>query len=214
MVCWAMHHPLFSSRSPSRPTALRLGILCTLLSLSAVASPSRADLVPEPPPECTGKPDGTFCSQGDGTAGLCATEQDARRPGRSYRVCRRDKNECDRLAIGAVCHGYLGKPSHCREFHNAERNERWRTCQADDIAAPATAAPAGTPTAAPATASAAASDPAPATAVPAVSKPKGMFGCSQAGGTSSGPFGLFMAALSVALAALVSRRSAVRARQA
>ena len=32
-----------------------------------------------------GKPDGTFCSPADGTAGECVTQKDARRPGRSYR---------------------------------------------------------------------------------------------------------------------------------
>lgn len=112
-----------------RPSLLTgAGLLTALLSLS----PAVADLVPEPPAECVGKPDGTFCSLGDGTAGQCVTEKDARRPGRSYQGCKKDTHECDRLAVGAVCHGYLGKPAHCREFRSPERGETWRSCQADD----------------------------------------------------------------------------------
>ena len=112
-------------------------------SLLCFAGPAAADLVPSPIPECVGKPDGTFCKLNDGTAGQCTTHQDSRRPGKSWTSCAKDPHECDKLEIGASCHGYLGKPSHCREFSDAEKNKKWRTCQADEIAAEAPA-PAGT----------------------------------------------------------------------
>ncbi len=164
-----------------RPSLLTgAGLLTALLSLS----PAVADLVPEPPAECVGKPDGTFCSLGDGTAGQCVTEKDARRPGRSYQGCKKDTHECDRLAVGAVCHGYLGKPAHCREFRSPERGETWRSCQADDpppasAEAPAATSPSAPPAAPTATASPAAPEPA----------KKGRFGCQVALGGRAAPLG-------------------------
>lgn len=165
-------------------------------------SPAVADSVPEPPAACVGKPDGTFCALPDGTAGLCATQKDARRPGRSYQTCMKDAHECDKLAIGAVCHGYLGKPSHCREFQNAERGERWRTCQADD---PPPAAPSSVEPAAPDSPAAAA---APSPSAPAR---KGLFGCQLAGGSPGGGLGGGFSGASLGvvaglLAALLGRR--------
>ncbi|MEI8257688.1 MAG: hypothetical protein WCJ30_18590 [Deltaproteobacteria bacterium] len=136
----------------SRPFAsvvLLLGVLC-------VPSMARADLVSPTPPDCVDRPDGTACIRGDGTAGVCLGSPDGRRPGRVNVTCAADAHECDRLPIGAECHGYLHRPSHCREFTNAARPDHWRACVADDTApgdaaseprgpsAPAT--PAATPT--------------------------------------------------------------------
>jgi hypothetical protein len=168
-------------------------------------SPAVADSVPEPPAACVGKPDGTFCALPDGTAGLCATQKDARRPGRSYQTCTKDAHECDKLAIGAVCHGYLGKPSHCREFQNAERGERWRTCQADDPPpAAAPAAPGSVEPAAPASPPAPPAAAAPATPAPAG---KGLFGCQLTLGSPGGaPPGGSVGVVAVLLAAALGRR--------
>lgn len=163
------------------PSRFRLQSVRSLFLAAGLllSSSAAADLVPSPIPECVGKPDGTFCKLADGTAGQCTTNQDTRRPGRSWQSCNKDPKECDRLAIGAECHGYLGKPSHCREFSDPDKGTKWRTCQADDVnsaAAPAAAAPA-----APAPA-------APAAATPAAEAPpakKGMFSCSAAPGAGS-----------------------------
>ncbi len=159
---------LFSHRTHR---ALALAFLSGLIG-PGVAS---ADLVPPPIPECVGKPDGTFCKLADGTAGQCVTNPDTRRPGRSWQSCQKDEHECDRLALGAECHGYLGHPAHCREFSNPEKTKTWRTCQADDSngaqaganSSSATTSPPPSPAAQPA---------APATP-PAK---KGMFGCAMA----------------------------------
>lgn len=170
-----------------------MGLLFSLLAVS----PAMADMVPDPPPECVGKPDGTFCSLGDGTAGQCITQKDARRPGRSYRGCKKDEHECDRLAVGAVCHGYLGKPSHCREFENKERGERWRTCQADE------SPPAVKTVAPPSEPAAAASSAAPA----APAAPKSRFGCQFAAGAMAAGGELpWVALLGLGLAMGRSRR--------
>jgi MYXO-CTERM domain-containing protein len=191
---------------PDRLFVLLARGLVWLLVLVGGLSGARADLVPMPPPECEGKPDGSFCGLGDGTAGACATVQDARRPGRSYRTCKKDPNECDRLEVGAVCHGYLGKPSHCREFENAETKKRWRTCQADEVTAPAAASPtpaaAAPPAAAPPppTAAPASAEPAPV----AAPKPRGLLGCSQTADAS--PAGLSVVAMGLALVVLRRRR--------
>lgn len=182
--------PPVPSRNLPRPRGLRVAVGLVFCMLAV--SPAAADTVPAPPPECVGKPDGTFCSLGDGTAGECVTTQDARRPGRSYRGCKKDEHECDRLAVGAVCHGYLGKPSHCREFENKERGERWRTCQADE--SPAIEKPAAPPPSDPAAAppSAAPTTPA-APAAPAA--PKSRFGCQLATGAMAGGGELTLVAL-------------------
>lgn len=176
--------PPIPSRNLSRPRGLRaaVGLLFCMLAVS----PAAADMVPDPPAECVGKPDGTFCSLADGTAGECVTQKDARRPGRSYRVCKKDEHECDRLAVGAVCHGYLGKPSHCREFENKERGERWRTCQADE--SPATEKNAAAPPSEPAAAA-----PSAAPAEPAA--PKSRFGCQFAAGAMAAGGELTLVAL-------------------
>ena len=200
-------HPL-RLRSSATRVSLRAGLVLTLICAGSAVPLAHADLVPTPPPECENKPDGTFCSIANGTAGVCATETDARRPGRSYRVCKRDASECDRLEVGAVCHGYLGKPAHCREFNNPDTKQHWRTCQVDDAAAPAAPSPSApaapsTVPAAPSTvpaASSTASEP----AAPAASKPKGLFGCSQIPGRAAGLPGLL--AISLAAAALRLRR--------
>jgi len=197
VICWAMRildtRRLFAAKSGF----LYRGLFLIVLGLAVGLPSASADLVPTPPPECENKPDGTFCSLGDGTAGACVTQQDTRRPGRSYRGCKKDLHECDRLEVGAVCHGYLGKPAHCREFSNAETKQRWRTCQVDDAAAPpadSTASPA-IPSAAPA---ATESTPAPA------KKPKGLLGCSQT--REASPTGLSLLAIGIALFALRLRR--------
>jgi hypothetical protein len=109
-------------------TALSVALLVPVVS--------HADLVVPPPPECVDRPDGTQCILDNGTAGVCTHRQDSRRPGRSYVVCEADAHECDRLAVGAECHGYLRRPSHCREFTN-DRNEHWRACMNDDTASSA-----------------------------------------------------------------------------
>ena len=179
--------PRFPSRNLPRPRGLRVAE-SLLFSLLAV-SPAVADMVPDPPAECVGKPDGTFCSLGDGTAGQCMTQKEVRRPGRSYRVCKKDEHECDRLAVGAVCHGYLGKPSHCREFENKERGERWRTCQADE--SPAAEKPTATPPSEPA-----AAPPSTAPAAPAApAAPKSRFGCQFAAGAMAAGGELTLVAL-------------------
>jgi hypothetical protein len=103
-----------------------------LLGLGA----ARADMAPGPPPEeCVGKPDGTFCLLPNGLAGMCKTGQWGRHAGRTWVHCAEDKAECDRLGVGAVCHGYLGQPAHCKEFTNAEKTT-WRICQVDGVDAP------------------------------------------------------------------------------
>jgi len=206
--------PIYPLRPRSFPTvaSLRAGLMCAVLCAGSALPLAHADLVPTPPPECENKPDGTFCSIANGTAGVCATETDARRPGRSYRVCKRDASECDRLEVGAVCHGYLGKPAHCREFNNPDTKQHWRTCQVDDAAAPAAPSPSA-PAAPSATAPApSATAPAPSTAAqpaapspaPAASQPKGLFGCSQTQGSAAGIPGLL--AIGLAAAALRLRR--------
>lgn len=202
--------PLSSNRWPHALAASGLPIAAGLLTALVALSPAGADMVPEPPQECVGKPDGTFCSLGDGTAGQCVTVKDARRPGRSYQSCRKDAHECDRLAIGAVCHGYLGKPSHCREFRNPERGETWRTCQADETPAAANptaptdpAATAGAPTAPPTSAPPTST---PTTAIPAPEK-KGLFGCQLAvGGAAPNVGGGSLGLLGVVAAWLLQRR--------
>lgn len=166
------------------PSRFRLRSVRHLILVGGLlfAGNAAADLVPSPIPECVGKPDGTFCKLADGTAGQCETHQDTRRPGRSWQSCSKDAKECDRLAIGAECHGYLGKPAHCREFSDPDKGTKWRTCQADDVngAGAPTAAPAATP-AAPAAAA-----PAPAVATPAEAPAKkGMFSCSAVPGAGS-----------------------------
>ena len=92
---------------------------------------AHADLVSPVPPECEGHPEGTACIRGDGTAGLCHINRDSRRPGRTFVTCEADAHECDRLVDGAVCHGYLHRPSHCHSFTNPSTHEHWRACVAD-----------------------------------------------------------------------------------
>ena len=72
-------HPL-RLRSSASPVLLRAGLVLTLICAGSAVPLAHADLVPTPPPECENKPDGTFCSIANGTAGVCATETDARRP--------------------------------------------------------------------------------------------------------------------------------------
>jgi hypothetical protein len=207
-------------------------------ALWVAPSLARADLVPSVPPECVGKPEGTPCTLANGTAGQCAVRKDTRRPGRSYSVCDRDEHECDRLAVGAACRGYLGKPAHCREFKNAQ-GKTWRTCQLDEhqaaadsagqppaapqapaaqgpeAAAPAPTPPATSPATPPATSptttpSAPAAPPAPA----AAPEPRGRFGCSALPGPSASPTGAFalaLGALGLLLAGRARRRSPQRA---
>lgn len=127
-----------TSKTPSRciqtvsSNYVRALFGAALLAGALSGSVARADLVVPPPPDCVGKPDGSFCQLGDGTAGKCLTIQDPRRPGRSSITCQKDAAECDRLAIGAECHGYLGKPAHCKEFSDPEKQKTWRTCQLDE----------------------------------------------------------------------------------
>lgn len=192
--------------------------LCGALAVSALlaAGAARADLAPSVPPECVGKPAGTPCTLDNGTAGVCQTQTDSRRPGRSYTICTRDEHECDRLTVGAACKGYLGKPAHCKEFSNAE-GKRWRTCQADEneAAAPSPlAAAAAPPSPAPAAAAAAPPGSTPAAAPPApAASSRGAFGCVVVPGAVpaqlTGPGGL-VAAL---LGALGLSRARRRARQ-
>ena len=176
---------------------LRQVLAGALFTSALLVGPSlaRADLIPSVPPECVGKPEGTPCTLGNGSAGQCAVRKDPRRPTVSYTVCDRDEHECDRLGIGAVCHGYLGKPAHCREFKNAEKT--WRTCQLDEhqaaadaagkapAAAPEQAAPAATPAPAPAATPATTPPAAPA----AAPETRGRFGCSTLPGAATGPTG-------------------------
>ncbi|MFO0573552.1 MAG: hypothetical protein U1A78_06120 [Polyangia bacterium] len=190
---------------------LRLVLAGALFTSALLVGPSlsRADLIPSVPPECVGKPEGTPCTLGNGTAGQCAVRKDPRRPTVAYTICDRDEHECDRLAVGAVCRGYLGKPAHCREFKNAEKT--WRTCQLDEHQAaadaagqaPAAPAPAATPAPAPA------ATPAPAT------ETRGRFGCSTLPGAATGPTGLTgalaLGALGLLLAGRVRRRAPQRA---
>ncbi len=109
---------------------------------------ARADLISPPPPECVDRPAGAQCILDNGTAGTCVHHTDPRRPGRTNISCEPDAHECDRLAVGAECHGYLHRPSHCREFTN-DRNEHWRACMNDETAASASPNGAATPTAQP-----------------------------------------------------------------
>src|SRR5437899_5722662 len=105
---------MISMKTHCTPTAAALFAL-------TLAWSARADLVP-PPSECDQRQPGAACAMFDGTAGLCARHEDARRPGRSWSTCERDANECDRLAIGAACRGYLGRVAHCRAFDDAAKN--------------------------------------------------------------------------------------------
>lgn len=135
--------PLVSaSRQRGGGLAWRLAIGLGVLGLSAAA---HADMAPgPPPPECVGKPDGTLCVMSNGTAGKCKTGQWGRTPGRTWVSCESDKAECDNLQLGAACHGYLGKPAHCKEFTSPEK-KTWRTCQVDAADAPAADSPAPAP---------------------------------------------------------------------
>ena len=182
-------------------SALAFSFLLTL----AGAGSAVADLAPSPIPECVGKPDGTFCKLDDGTAGRCETHKDTRRPGRTWQSCSKDEKECEHLAVGAECHGYLGKPAHCREFNDPEKKKTWRTCSADTDSAPAAQDAPAAPTepAAPA-----ASTP-PAAAPPPPAK-TGMFSCATtSGGVPGAPVGLPLLGLSLLI--LAARRRLLRA---
>lgn len=168
---------------------------------------ARGDVVIPPPPDCVGKPDGTFCRMADGTAGKCTSHADVRRPGRNNTTCVKDPHECDRLAVGAECHGYLGKPAHCREFSNPERNERWRTCQLDEhnagpAAGPEKPAPASTGADTGARADAPAATPVPP-------PPARRWGCSVVVSQRGGDAALFALLMVVAALPALRRRAAM-----
>ena len=173
--------------------ALGLGVLGLLGTASA-------DMAPGPPPaECVGKPDGTLCVNHDGTAGKCKTGPWGRQAGRTWVFCEADKHECDHLELGAVCHGYLGKPAHCKEFTSPEK-KTWRTCTVDGSDAPVVDSPATAPAPAPTTAPA----PAATTETPAAPPPAAKKGLSctavpgAAGAGSGGVMALWAAALGLA----------------
>jgi len=173
--------------------------LALALGLSGFAPAARADIAPPPPPpECVGKPDGTLCVKANGTAGQCKTSRSERRPSQVWVSCDADGHECDRLEIGAVCHGYLGKPAHCKEFTNTEK-KTWRTCQVDGETAPAAGEPAAD------------SAPTPSGPAPAPAAKKGLLGCAAGPGVPSAG-GAGMTALWAAALVLLRRRTAVARR--
>ena len=112
-------------------------ILSAILVLPSLA---RADIAP-PPSECDTLADGTACSLPTGP-GRCKTEHGKR----TWHTCVVDTKQCERLAVGAVCDGYLHRPAHCRRFESADKKTRWVTCQEDAAGEAAAATPPATPT--------------------------------------------------------------------
>lgn len=191
------------ARASRRPVRLAVGLALCLTALGLGAA--HADMAPGPPPqECVGKPDGTLCILPNGLAGKCKTGQWGRHAGRTWVHCEEDKTECDRLGIGAVCHGYLGQPAHCKEFTNSEK-KTWRICQVDGVDAPVVRSVAPAPdlaaAAAPAPPSAPPSAPAAEPQTPAAKK--GLLSCSAvtgaAGAGGAGTTALWAAALGLFL---------------
>lgn len=95
------------------------------VTFSAIGS-LRADIAPFPS-ECDDMADGERCVLFNGTAGLCKTHEGR---GRKWHTCEKDDKECDRLRVGAPCHGYLREPAHCQAFTLDNRN--WRACVVDE----------------------------------------------------------------------------------
>lgn len=197
----------------------RLSLLFLLGALLAPAV-AHADLVSPPPPDCVDRPAGTQCILANGTAGICRHTADSRRPGREFITCEADGHECDRLAVGAECHGYLSRPSHCREFTNPERHDHWRACMNDDVGAPATApaiaappepvAPTPAPAAIPAPRRVPVSDP-PAADPPRPATSHGRCSATPSSSPAAPPPGAYLLGVGiVALVATRSRRSARR----
>lgn len=180
----------------------RTRVVMLALSLSfALAGPriAQADLIVPPPPDCVGQPPGARCVRFNGTAGRCVHTPDSRRPGRVNIVCEADSNECDSLAIGAECHGYLGRAAHCREFSDDASHRRWRACVADESQPDATP-PAQPSQPAPTT------QPAPSqTAAPAQPPATRSSGCSVSTGAQRASSSAWVFA-ALALAALARRR--------
>ena len=121
----------------------------TVVTLAAMALPciAHADLLPTnpgAPQECASHTPGERCHRFDDTAGVCVAHEAATREGHAPMfTCERDSHECDSLAIGAACQGYLGHPATCQQFTN-DRGETWRDCMVTETeTAPSNSAPPG-----------------------------------------------------------------------
>lgn len=158
-----------------------------------------ADMISPPPPDCVGQPAGARCVRFNGTAGRCVHVPDSRRPGRVDIYCEADTDECGPLAIGATCHGYLGRPAHCREFSDEQTHRRWRSCVVDesqpDASAPTPTPPAPAPAPPPAPTARPAQPPAP---------PARSSGCSVRASSNDASHGAW--ALGVAVVSMLARR--------
>jgi hypothetical protein len=174
----------------SKRERVPLAAATAAVALFLMAATARADVVPDPIPECVGHADGTTCTLSDGTAGACKTHQDDRRPGRSWQSCEKDTHECDHLEAGAPCHGYLHRPAHCKEFKNPDKGQTWRACQVDELSSDAQGAASS------------------GSAPPAQRKGLGCAACSAAHGgpADSAAAGLSLGLLLLALVVLSTRR--------
>lgn len=178
-------------------------VLLTLSVSFALVGPrfAQADIIVPPPPDCVGRPPGARCVRFNGTAGRCVHAPDSRRPGRVDIVCEADSNECDSLAIGAECHGYLGRAAHCREFSDEAAHRRWRACVVDDNQPDASRPAPPAPTTQPPPA-----QPAPTTQPAPAQPPARSSGCTVANTSPTTASGAWMLA-ALAMIAGLRRRS-------
>jgi hypothetical protein len=190
---------------------MRLHPLCALALVLAATTlapaPARADLVGPPDTSgCATSDAGAACILANGAPGRCEHSIDPRRRRRETRCVAIP--ECDVVAVGAPCHGFLGRAAHCREIVDDRTHRPFRMCVLDESTYAAlndsgTAAPAPTPT------PAATPTPTPTPTSPPATPTTTSRACSvneRAPAQSRGAFGLLAAASALALTVTRAKR--------
>jgi hypothetical protein len=112
-----------------KTTMVRWAALVGAMAVGSIASEARADTMPGPDTSgCTERNVGAACVLPDGAPGQCRVDT---RRNRRFTWCEAVP-ECEVVAVGGACHGFGGRPAHCREIIDDRTHRPFRMCVVDE----------------------------------------------------------------------------------